>query len=123
MRDPVTVPLRCLIVDDNETFLVSASRALEAQGLDVVGVASSAHDALSLVDELAPDVVLVDVDLGAESGFDLAQTLAERRSPPRVVLISTYAEDDLGELVAASAAAGFLPKSRLTAAAVIGLVG
>jgi DNA-binding NarL/FixJ family response regulator len=123
MRDAVAVALRWLIVDDNEMFLASASRALGAQGLDVVGVASSANDALSLVDALAPDVVLVDVDLGGESGFDLAQALAEGPSQPRVVLISTYAEEDFGDLVAASPAVGFLPKSRLTAAAVIELVG
>ncbi len=66
--------LRCVIVDDSARFLEAARALLEREGVDVVGVASTIAEALRLVDEVRPDVTLVDIDLGAESGFDLALT-------------------------------------------------
>ena len=70
------MPLRCLLVDDNEAFLEAASVLLEREGLTVVGVASSIAEALRQVRALRPDVILVDIGLGDESGFDLARLLA-----------------------------------------------
>ena len=69
--------LRCLIVDDNASFLDAATNLLEREGLDVVGVASTSDEALRQAEELRPDVVLVDIMLGTESGFDLARRLAD----------------------------------------------
>jgi DNA-binding NarL/FixJ family response regulator len=112
------VVLRCFIVDDNAEFLDAVRDLLERQGISVVGVASTSAEALRQVDELRPGVVLVDVDLGGESGFDLARRLAERPDPARVVLISTYAEPDLAELVQASPAVGFLSKRDVSRAAI-----
>jgi two-component system, NarL family, nitrate/nitrite response regulator NarL len=109
------VALRCLIVDDNGSFLGAARELLEREGVDVVAVASSSSEALAQAEALRPDVVLVDVMLGEESGIDLAGRLAEMGR--RVVLISTHAESDVEDLVAGSPAAGFLPKSELSAAA------
>jgi DNA-binding NarL/FixJ family response regulator len=109
--------LRSLIVDDNTHFLAAARDLLEREGVEVVGVASSAAEALQLADELRPDVALVDIDLGEESGLDLARRLAagdgEGRS--RVVLISAYSENDFADLIAASPAVGFVPKAELSA--------
>jgi two-component system nitrate/nitrite response regulator NarL len=119
--DSERVALRCLIVDDNALFLDAARVLLEQQGLDVVGVASGGVEALEQVNELRPDVVLVDIVLGDESGFDLARRLKDAGST--VVLISTHAEADIEELVADSPAAGFLPKSDLSAAAIREFVG
>jgi CheY-like chemotaxis protein len=115
--------LRALIVDDNVEFLGAASALLERQGVTVVGVASNRAEALRGVEECNPDVVLVDVDLGDESGFDVAGHLSPpvgRRTP--VVLISAYLEQDLEDLIVASAAIGFVSKSSLTAAAIVELV-
>lgn len=114
--------MRCLIVDDNEEFLASASRLLDSQGLDVVACASSRDGALELVEALEPDVVLVDIVLGDEDGIALAQQLATHAPSTRVILISSYALDDLGELMADSPAVGFLPKSGLGAAAIARLL-
>jgi two-component system nitrate/nitrite response regulator NarL len=111
------VPLRCLIVDDNARFLAAASALLEREGLNVVGVARSTADAMRHVQELEPEVVLVDIDLGGESGFELTRTLAAVHSA-RVILISTHSEADFDELIAESAAAGFIAKERLSASAV-----
>jgi DNA-binding NarL/FixJ family response regulator len=116
--------LRCLIVDDNRRFLDAARDLLDLQGITVVGMASSGAEALRQVEELRPDVMLVDIDLGEESGFELARRLDRDVGPvpPRMILISTHAEQDYAELIAASPAVGFLPKSALSAAAIRGLL-
>jgi CheY-like chemotaxis protein len=67
--------LRCLIVDDSPRFLDAARGLLERQGLTVVGVASNSAEALQRVEELRPDVTLLDIDLGGESGLELARRL------------------------------------------------
>jgi CheY-like chemotaxis protein len=111
----VRVDYRILIVDDNASFLDAASMLLGREGLSVVGVASTRAEALRRDTELRPDVVLVDVMLAGESGFELAQSLVERDAGgPAVILISTHAETDLADLVAESPARAFVPKSELS---------
>jgi ActR/RegA family two-component response regulator len=112
------VATRCVLVDDNVGFMVAARRLLEREGLDVVGVASSIAEALTLVDELKPDFALVDVDLGSENGLDLAHALTGRAVPVEVILISAYAAKDLEEVLVGSPAVGFLPKAALSRAAI-----
>ncbi|HYR61790.1 MAG TPA: response regulator transcription factor [Actinomycetota bacterium] len=117
--------VRCLIVDDCEAFLQAARRILESGGITVVGAATSSAEALVRVNESNPDVVLVDIMLGSESGFDLARelTTAPRTSRAAVILISTHGEDEFSDLIAASPAIGFLPKWRLSAKAIEDLLG
>lgn len=112
-------PVRCLIVDDSAQFLEAATALLEREGLIVVGTASTSFDGLRLAAELRPDVTLVDIDLGAESGFDLAERLTERNAQrSAVILVSTHAERDFVDLIQASGADGFVPKSELSADAI-----
>jgi CheY-like chemotaxis protein len=108
---------RVLIVDDNASFLDAARVLLERQGLGTLEFASSSAEALRRAGELRPDVVLVDVMLGAESGFDLARVLVgdERAARTAVILISTHAEADFADLITESPALGFVPKSELSA--------
>lgn len=117
--------LRCLIVDDSKSFLQAARTVLEREGLTVAGIASTGNEALLRTEELRPDVVLVDITLGEESGFDLARRLVEKDPAGRstVILISTHAEADFEDLIAASPAVGFLPKSKLSAGAICGILG
>lgn len=114
--------LRCLIVDDNEEFLDSASRLLSAQGVYVVGRASSGAEAVRLVQTMRPDVALVDVQLGDEDGLELTRRLAVKAPETRFILISTHPEDELAELIVDSPAVGFLPKTTLGADAIAELV-
>ena len=118
-------PIRVVIVDDNSEFLDSARRLLEHQGVRVVGVASTNADGLRYVQELQPDVTLVDVNLGEESGFDLAEALQDSGdgAPVPVILISTHAEPDLADMLETSPAIGFLAKSALSADAITATVG
>jgi two-component system nitrate/nitrite response regulator NarL len=106
----------CLIVDDNQDFLAAARTLLEREGLTIAGVASTGADALRKVGMLRPDVVLVDISLGDESGIDLARRLVA--TPATVILISTRSEAELADLIATSPAAGFLSKPELSAAAI-----
>jgi CheY-like chemotaxis protein len=115
--------LRCLIVDDNEEFLVFACRELESQGVNVVGRALTSVEALHLAQLLRPDVILVDVRLGEENGLDLARELSQLPGSAPVVLISTATEDELTDLLADSPAIGFVPKRALTAATITDLLG
>ena len=112
--------LGVLIVDDNGLFLEAARDRLEQGGLRVVGVAATSAEALRRAEELRPDVVLVDVMLGTESGFELARHLAahQRNGSPAVILISTYAAADFAGPLAESPAAGFVPKQELSADAI-----
>jgi CheY-like chemotaxis protein len=114
------MPLRCLLVDDNGAFLEAARLLLEQEGVTVVGVASSIAEALREARALLPDVILVDIGLGEESGFDLARLLTQdgRAGGAEVILISTGAEADYRELIDESPAAGFLAKSELSARAI-----
>jgi CheY-like chemotaxis protein len=120
--------LRCLLVDDSARFLASARALLERQGLEIE-VASTGAEALRRVGEVRPDVVLLDIDLSGESGFDIARLLhraaeldASHVAPP-IILVSTHAEKDYAELIEASPARGFLAKSSLSAGAIQELLG
>jgi DNA-binding NarL/FixJ family response regulator len=117
-RDADRVQIRCLIVDDNQPFLDAARLLLEREGVAVVGVATTSAEALRLEEQLRPDVVLVDIRLGDESGLDLA-----RRLSGMVILVSTHAQSEYAEEIAASPAAGFIPKAQLSASAVLRLAG
>jgi CheY-like chemotaxis protein len=118
------MPLRCLLIDDNSRFLAAARELLEREGLEVVGVASTIAEATRLAAALEPEVCLVDIDLGDESGFDLARRLATGKNhSPRVVLISAYPERDFTDMIAESPAVGFLSKPELSAERIRALAG
>ena len=112
--------LRCLIVDDSPGFLRSARMLLEREGMEVVGVASTGAEAMRQAEQLRPDVLLLDIDLGPESGFEVARRLEAETGVPstNVVLISTHSEEDFADLIAASPVAGFLSKADLSLRAI-----
>jgi CheY-like chemotaxis protein len=121
---PDLVALRCLIVDDNPGFLQTASALLEQEGVQVVAIASTCEEASQFVADLRPDVTLIDIDLGGESGFDLARRLVDdpHAEPGHLILISAYSEDEFLDMIAASPAIGFVKKPALSAKAIDRLV-
>jgi DNA-binding NarL/FixJ family response regulator len=116
--------MRLLLVDDSPRFLRAARGLLERQGLTVVGVATGGPEALRQAAALRPDLTLVDIDLGGESGFELARRLHREAglAPGQLVLISVRDPDDFAELISASPAGGFLSKSDLSADAITSLL-
>jgi CheY-like chemotaxis protein len=77
------------------------------------------------VTELHPDVTLVDIDLGEDSGFEVARRLVDDPDldPGQLILISAHAGEDLADLIEASPAIGFLGKPALSALAIDRLLG
>src|SRR4051812_7536698 len=94
--------MRCLIVDDSPVFLRAARALLEREGSAVI-TASTSDEVWRLLDQVDPDVVLIDIDLGAENGFDLAVQLSGRTDDcgavPPVILISSHGAEDFEELI------------------------
>jgi DNA-binding NarL/FixJ family response regulator len=97
---------------------------LERGGFTVAAEASNGADALRTCRSVLPELALVDIDLGGESGFDVAEQLHRSlESAPVVILISTHAEQDFDEMIAESPAVGFLPKFALSTRAILRLLG
>ena len=119
------VSLRCLIVDDSPRFGAEARSLLEQEGVSVVGVAASGDEAVQLVDAHRPDLALVDISLGEESGFDVARRLVDgsNAGAPAIILVSTYDEREFSGRIAASPALGFIAKTSLSAARIRELLG
>jgi DNA-binding NarL/FixJ family response regulator len=116
--------VRCLIVDDSAAFRDAATTMLERAGVSVVGTACDTAEALRCTEDLHPDVVLVDIDLGSENGFDVAEAIHLAGAPePSVILVSTHSEQDFVDLIADSPAVGFLPKFALSPDSIRTLVG
>ena len=118
-------PVRCLIVDDNAGFRVEMRALLEEQGISVIGDAASAAEAVTRIAELRPDVVLVDIDLGEESGIALTRTLGDfvNGAVPDLILISTHDEREYADLIEASPAIGFLAKTDVSAPRIRQMLG
>jgi two-component system nitrate/nitrite response regulator NarL len=112
------MPLSCLIVDDNTKFLEAARFLLGEEGLVIVGVATSSAEAVAQVQALRPDVALIDIELGEENGFDLAEQLHASGAPRAIIIISTHARWEFEDLIAAGPAAGFVAKTELSRGAI-----
>ena len=111
-----------LIVDDHPSFRATARALLEAEGFDVVGDAPDGEAALDAVRRLAPELVLLDVQLPGKSGFEIATVLTGGSNGPAVVLTSSRDRSDYGMLVAQCGARGFIPKAELSGSAISALL-
>ena len=111
-----------LIVDDHPSFRASARMLLEAEGFDVIGEAEDGLSALRAVEELRPDVVLLDVQLPDIDGIEVAARLSENGSGPAIVLTSSRDLADLGLVRERSPVRGFIPKAELSGAALEALL-
>lgn len=112
---------RCLIVDDSPMFCAAVREMLEAAGMTVVATVSTLLTAVEAAATYAPDLILVDIDLGGESGFDVVEALHRMQAPqqPALLLVSTHDRDDFAEMVEASSAMGFLQKFELSAELIV----
>ena len=108
---------RCLIVDDSPPFCAAVCDMLQTAGMTVVATASTLATAVEAASAHEPNLILVDIDLGGESGFDVVEALHDLRLPtrPAIILVSTHDQDDFAEMIEESSAIGFLQKFGLSA--------
>ena len=107
-----------LVVDDHAGFRSRARLLLEVEGYEVVGEAADGETAVAEAKRLAPDLVLLDVQLPDLDGFEVAARITANGDAPAVVLTSSRDWSDSAELIARSGARGFVPKDQLSGAAV-----
>jgi DNA-binding NarL/FixJ family response regulator len=116
------MPRTILIVDDHPSFRATARMLLESEGFDVIGEAEDGAGALQAVLELAPQVILLDVQLPDIDGFEVAARLTANGASPAIVLTSSRDVNDLGALAEREGVRGFIPKSELSGAALEALL-
>ena len=108
---------RVLVVDDHPSFRRCTRKLLAAEGFEVVGEAEDGATAVSLAARLAPDLVLLDIQLPDLDGFEVAARLLEREPDLPIVLVSSRERAEYGARIEASGARGFVAKDDLTGAA------
>ncbi|HET7521302.1 MAG TPA: response regulator transcription factor [Candidatus Limnocylindria bacterium] len=103
-------PITVMLVDDHALVRSAVRQALTADDIAVIGEASSADEALLLAPQLAPDVLLLDLNLPGTSGLALLRELAPRLPATRIVMLTI--SDDRRDLMDAvrNGAAGYLTK-------------
>jgi DNA-binding NarL/FixJ family response regulator len=108
-------PTRLLIVDDHESVRAGLRFLLSGEmDFEIVGEACSVPTALRAIEELAPDIVLLDFGLGAENGDRVLDALATRPNPPRVVMLSMEDERVVGQELVRRGAAAYVMKQEPT---------
>ena len=103
--------MRVLVVDDHRLMSEGVSNLLAAHGIEVLGIASDGREAIRLVQELNPDVILMDIRMPGVDGLSATRQINALRPEINILMLTTSAEDqDLFESVK-SGAAGYLLKS------------
>jgi DNA-binding NarL/FixJ family response regulator len=111
-----------VVVDDSAGFRAAARSLLDDAGFTVLGEAADGASALALVRAVAPQVVLLDVQLPDVSGIEVARQLQEDPDPPAVILVSSRDAGDYGPGLTRSGAEGFISKAELSVHAVHALL-
>ncbi len=111
-------PTRVIVADDDFLFREGLASMLERAGFAVVGQAGDAAELLGLVDEAAPDLVLVDIRMPpthTTEGLDTARTIRAQHPGVSILVLSAYAEvEHAMELLAGGRGIGYLLKTRVT---------
>jgi DNA-binding NarL/FixJ family response regulator len=114
--------IRVVIVDDHDLFRTGLKNLLEEQGVQVVGEAANGRDALRLVSELAPDVVIMDLNMPGISGVDTTRQLAAVAPLARVVVLTISADDEDVMNAVVAGACGYLLKDSSIQDLVAGII-
>jgi DNA-binding NarL/FixJ family response regulator len=117
MSRPPTEDIRVILVDDQDLFREGVKVIVDAQeGMSVVGSAGDGHEGVRLVDELTPDVVLMDIRMPELDGVEATRQIfspdrvARRERPVRVIVLTTFNLDDRAATAIRHGASGFLLK-------------
>jgi DNA-binding NarL/FixJ family response regulator len=108
---PETV--RVLIVDDQPPFREASRMVVEmTDGFEVSGEAENGEQAIALVKELKPDLVLMDVQMPGIDGIETTRRITSIPNPPVVIVMSTHESGDYVDVALTAGAVGFVPKSQ-----------
>jgi DNA-binding NarL/FixJ family response regulator len=111
--------VRVLIVDDQPPFRAAARAVLaRVPGFELVAEAASGEEAVALSETTRPDLVLMDINMGAMDGIEATRLITGAQPGTVVILVSTYAEDDLPPGARTSGAAAYLNKDELSPRAI-----
>ncbi len=113
----MTQPISVLLVDDNPTFLNIAARFLREHSddlVDVVGLAQGGNEALELAQELAPQVVLLDLSMPDLPGLELIPLLRENVPETHIIVLTLMDTQGYREAVTTAGADAFIPKAALS---------
>ena len=105
--------VRVLIVDDQLPFREASRMVVEmTDGFEVSGEAENGEQAIALVEELQPGLVLMDVQMPGIDGIETTRRIMSAPNPPVVVVMSTHESGDYVDVALAAGAVGFVPKSQ-----------
>jgi len=113
------VPVNVLVVDDQAPFR-AAERAVLSRlpGFALVAEAASGEEAVELAEALAPDLVLMDINMGEVDGIEATRRIVAGRPATKVILVSTYGLDELPAAARTSGAVGYVNKDELSPRAI-----
>lgn len=112
-----------LVIDDNPHFLRTAEKLLTMRGLELFDLVAGGDEALAALDRGRPDGVLLDINLAAQDGFQVAAALAARCPKLPIVLMSSEADAVEGLQLQRCGATAFVPKTSLATADLGGIFG
>jgi PAS domain S-box-containing protein len=116
-ESPTESPLKVLLVDDSPSFLSAAQRQLSYQtGIQFVGSATSGSEALRLIQERAPDLVLMDIVMPDMNGIDATRRIKRHANAPRVVMLTLHDNAEYRYHAQLAGADGFIAKPELEVA-------
>jgi len=104
------VTIRLLLADDHRMLREGLSRSMADEGFDVVGQADNGEEAVRLVAELAPDVVLMDVSMPEMDGVDATRAITESGSAARIIMLTMHADKEVLADAIRAGASGYLVK-------------
>jgi DNA-binding NarL/FixJ family response regulator len=111
MADMLEKQLRVLLVDDHEVVRLGLITLLEdISWIEVVGEVGSAGEAIESTAKLKPDVVVMDIRMPGESGLEACRQITERWPEIKVIMLTSYADDDLIFRALQAGASGYVLK-------------
>jgi two-component system response regulator DegU len=102
--------IRLLLADDHRMLREGLHRSMTDEGFDVVGEASDGLEAVKLAEELAPDVILMDVSMPEMDGVEAARRVHEAQPDVRIVMLTMHADASVVAEAIRAGAAGYLVK-------------
>jgi DNA-binding NarL/FixJ family response regulator len=111
MTETNSKPIRVLIIDDHRSILWGLERLIESgkPAMQVVGTATNCTDALTLIDESSPDLILLDIGLGEENGVDMIPSLLGR-SHAKILVLTGIQDESVHDKAVLAGASGVVEK-------------